>query len=406
MCGLVGVMGRINRREESIFRSMLILDQLRGLDSTGVAIVPTNQHSSIQIIKDIWLPPDIIESDEYVAALRLHNKILMGHNRAATVGEVNKENAHPFHVGNFIGMHNGTIRGRAALPDYKDFENDSHHLYHCFNEKGVEWTWERLNGAAALTWVDTQTKNLHMLKNSERPLFFTTSEDEKTLFWASEKWMVQVAAGRCNVKIKDFKSPKENYHLTFKYTHADGLTYTGKELKPYVSKVYNYNNHNRGVVNLDQRFKSRVWEGDKLWEFDSRRPNSRKFIRTREDPNQALFKQLPAAQKQTNIPKSGTKETPSQEARKHLANMSARRRKKKIGRAKAILKRRGQVQKSVDVEKLAAFIDAYGERCMVDSTHFLDPDTAEPIEPGRALCKECSDTAKEFQISPHGLKGQ
>lgn len=39
MCGLVGVAGEITMASEKVLRTLLILDSLRGEDSTGIASI-------------------------------------------------------------------------------------------------------------------------------------------------------------------------------------------------------------------------------------------------------------------------------------------------------------------------------------------------------------------------------
>ena len=49
MCGLTGVAGKIGKSEEDIFRDLLVVDALRGTDSTGIAAI--NAQFDVKIAK-------------------------------------------------------------------------------------------------------------------------------------------------------------------------------------------------------------------------------------------------------------------------------------------------------------------------------------------------------------------
>jgi len=88
---------------------MLLLDYLRGVDSTGLAAV-RNKDSEVKVVKAAVNPIDLFGYKNFDMVLTgATSKVLIGHNRAATLGKVNNVNAHPFHCGAVVGAHNGTL---------------------------------------------------------------------------------------------------------------------------------------------------------------------------------------------------------------------------------------------------------------------------------------------------------
>jgi predicted glutamine amidotransferase len=192
MCGLVGVIGAIGAVERAAFEKLLIFDQVRGKDSTGVAVIGADGEASI--IKRLGSPDVILDSREYSAkASRANNLALIGHNRFATQGGVSAVNAHPFEIGKIVGAHNGTIHNKDKLGfDGKSHPVDSFMLYEHLSHFGVRETISKLNSysdAYALTWWDSDNETMNFLRNEDRPLFFAETSD--CLFWASEAWMLE-----------------------------------------------------------------------------------------------------------------------------------------------------------------------------------------------------------------------
>src|SRR5690606_8536689 len=108
MCGLVGVAGNITSVSDKIFRTLLILDTVRGEHSTGVAAVRRNTEE-VYLAKQLGNPFELFNDKRYDTAINSINKVIIGHNRFATRGAVNKANAHPFENDLVVGAHNGTL---------------------------------------------------------------------------------------------------------------------------------------------------------------------------------------------------------------------------------------------------------------------------------------------------------
>jgi predicted glutamine amidotransferase len=244
MCGLVGIAGVITTPLEKTFKLLLQLDTIRGKDSTGVLSV-ANKYP--QVLKKIGTPWELAQYAAWPKLFNRNHNLLMGHNRAATKGVVNNANAHPFTFENVIGSHNGTLRGQYRLPNHTEYEVDSENIFHAIDTIGIHETAKKLDGAYALSWWDKRNNSINLLRNSERPLFITTTKDSKTLLWASEKWMLIVASQKNNVEIEE--CVELPIHTMLSANLNDVTKITKEELEVYtpppVTNVvsYPYNNH-------------------------------------------------------------------------------------------------------------------------------------------------------------------
>lgn len=199
MCGLIGVAGKSSTAMDKMFRVLLILDTVRGEHSTGVLLV--DSHGLTSVHKAVGAPHELFDSRSYNLNLGWANNVMLGHNRYATKGVINKRNAHPFEHEHIIGAHNGTLATQYLLDDYKDYAVDSDNLYHHMSINGVQDTVKKLGGAFALSWYDTEDGTLNFVRNNTRPLYICYSKDFRNVMWASEKWMLQVAADKAQVEI-------------------------------------------------------------------------------------------------------------------------------------------------------------------------------------------------------------
>lgn len=226
MCGICGVASHwLSQGEGDAFKQLLMVSQLRGPDSTGVfnirkpAIVKRNgdkiksypylyskDTDNASVFMDDW-PLDDKAKKIRKATFDPHDSIAMvGHCRAATVGDISVKNAHPFDYENVIGVHNGTIRSHARLPELKEFESDSAALYKSINDRGLHETLDRVGkfaGAYSLVYFDKREGTLNFIRNDERPMFFMYTSSGDTLYWASEAEFLQLVAHRRNIHTKE-----------------------------------------------------------------------------------------------------------------------------------------------------------------------------------------------------------
>ena len=251
MCGLCGIITsqEILSREVSIFQDLLTVGQRRGLDSTGVALYD-EKTEEVSLAKALGVPfqlfqryPGLLDSTKFLKEKTV--KWLMGHNRKATRGEVNGENAHPFHHGNIVGSHNGTLpfRSENILKSsfLKDMENDLHgvtdsEMLFMAMSKGnsLETLFKaKVAGDYALTWFDAISSKYFIYRNSKRPLSFMRSKDKKTLFYSSEVSFLATALQSSWMKhLTTFDEAEE-----FQEDHLYSVDFSGDQLELVKKKI-------------------------------------------------------------------------------------------------------------------------------------------------------------------------
>jgi len=241
MCGIVGFAGEISVKAEKAFADLLIMNQLRGFDSVGVAKVGYNRIP--EVVKDICSPVDFLVSKEYGLMMKGLCNVLIGHNRAATQGTITVENAHPFTHDHITGVHNGTLLSRYQLEEAARFPVDSDNLYYHMAKHGVKDLWQKLNGAASLVWWDAKEMTLNFLRNKERPMYMAWNKERTLLMWASEFYMLQAACYRQGIVLAAAPVATEvdmhySFQLNHKFKHGHKLEMHTEKLEPYTFPVY------------------------------------------------------------------------------------------------------------------------------------------------------------------------
>lgn len=194
---------------------MLMMDQVRGEHSTGIAVV-NRGNTTPRIAKAVGGATELFGLKAYDKALEGVNRVLIGHNRYATVGAITASNAHPFTRGAVTGVHNGSLQGYTNLEGYGEFAVDSEILYNHIAEYGLADALQNTYGAMALYWWNAETRTVNIYRNDERPLYWATSVDQKVCMVASEPWMIQASAARQRtpVKLNDVEQVPVHMHIS------------------------------------------------------------------------------------------------------------------------------------------------------------------------------------------------
>lgn len=276
MCGLTGIFSSIISDEETkIFKELMILSSLRGIDSSGACVVSGEKTITAQIAKSTINPTQFLMEKHVKDMLEKNYKVgLMGHTRLATKGNINTKNAHPFRFHNIIGMHNGTCHGEF---EGKTKDNtDSEAIFKNIEEKGTEeglkyvtnkaWTF-----AYALIWYEQKTGIVNMIRNYERPLFYAVNKVLKTVFVSSEEHFLECVLKRNSTTYEKIEALPVNTLLSFDLRERDNIldTMTIKPnfVKPKIWPVAPISERNKHF-NTNNKHKNKLLEDDWAAYFD------------------------------------------------------------------------------------------------------------------------------------------
>lgn len=204
MCGIVGLISRTKtgfyQDQVELLKQMLVMDGLfRGEDSTGVYQIQRNrQLFSTKLASHAYHLFQTDEWTDFARRMTQSSRIVIGHNRKATQGAINSENAHPFHENHITLVHNGTLRGHKKLADV---DVDSHAVARAFSERPAESVLKELDGAFCFIWYDASAERLFVVRNKERPMNLIKTANFYVL--ASEAWMAGVPLKRKNITIEE-----------------------------------------------------------------------------------------------------------------------------------------------------------------------------------------------------------
>jgi glucosamine 6-phosphate synthetase-like amidotransferase/phosphosugar isomerase protein len=199
MCGINGMvfLKGVERNEAMMDKIRFVFDQLlyetqdRGEHATGIASFKRDGSHELYK-KDINADKMTRLDEEYRKIVNNfdgeNTSVVISHTRYYTKGKPDKNfNNHPFHIGNVIGLHNGSVKNDDHLfTQYKEKftrvgEVDSEIIFQLINhynnenisvkglKKALEDTWIR--GLFALAFVhQNDTNTLHLVKQ-EKPMY-------------------------------------------------------------------------------------------------------------------------------------------------------------------------------------------------------------------------------------------
>ncbi len=244
MCGIIAILaakkGVHLATTDDLFEEMLIVDSVRGQDSTGVFTV--DKKGAVNTYKRALNSPDFVQLREFQKEKvnLVSKKVIVGHNRKATLGSITDCMAHPFTYGDITLVHNGTLLNKRTLcPDIPQFSSDSEALCFAMNQIGAKAALEAAEGAFSVIWYNHKEQTINFCRNSERPMSFAYVNKGDYIIAASESKMLSWMISRSKFVLdKDILLPEEGYIITFKLGNCQDYTSEKITLHKPVSPAY------------------------------------------------------------------------------------------------------------------------------------------------------------------------
>ena len=111
---------------------------------------------------------------------------------------------------------------------------DSERIFASIADRGIDWTWARIHGAATLVWYDCRNQSINIITNGKRPFSYAFTSGER-FFFASEGWMIEKLVYRKLTNAdKDLKlnHPRVDVHYSIKIGKKNKLAWSSRKLDP------------------------------------------------------------------------------------------------------------------------------------------------------------------------------
>jgi len=243
LCGIFGVVNRSGNKlvgTKRLVSEMALVGSVRGMDSTGMFTVTPK--GDVEVYKRALHSHDYLQlRQSKIMIENLHSKeAVIGHNRAATMGSVTDDMAHPFTYGDITMVHNGTLKNHRMLHnDIPPFASDSEALCWAINHMGARAALEAVSGAFSIIWYDASEDTINLCRNDDRPMSMAMTTDGR-LVLASESLMLKWMLDRDSLTVEgSVRYPVKGYILTFKLN--EDTPYTAEEINLYTPptpKIY------------------------------------------------------------------------------------------------------------------------------------------------------------------------
>lgn len=186
MCGLIGYSGE-TPADESLLKILFLYNESRGAHTCGFYGKNKDTTEENEIVKLSGKA-----SEKLVPLWSFgENHLFIGHTRHSTMGiATDKDNAHPFRFGKYLGAHNGVLKienQNNIVREYdldKSIVNIDSKMIFASMEKDDSFKvlGQLENSAAALLFTNTEEPEaLYVYRNKERPLYRGTYKKDGNL---------------------------------------------------------------------------------------------------------------------------------------------------------------------------------------------------------------------------------
>jgi hypothetical protein len=171
MCGIAGFLGSTDPNEVDLFspiimKYLMLRQDSRGRDNCGIYYRTEHEGEIKERVEWGWKQDEAGSTqtfEEFLAKRELMpfsgpHKII-AHSRRGSVGSSSIDNAHPFVVGDVIGVHNGTVRNWEHLMEHLNvdvtgIECDSEAIFKAISEGHTHDVLAKYQNAATLVWTE------------------------------------------------------------------------------------------------------------------------------------------------------------------------------------------------------------------------------------------------------------
>ncbi len=188
MCGIYGFIGKPTKKTGTILRRLAILNEERGTDSSGVAIVNDRYYTLLKnAVKSSVLWSEANPGKYIGNGNNCQFCMVIGHTRQATHGKVTSENAHPFKNKNIIYAHNGMIYNFESLQRQQKtkFKVDSQIIGSLLNTYPEHKAFKKLNAWFSVPYINLKKPRQLNIARHTSPLSFAIRTDKQGIYYSS-----------------------------------------------------------------------------------------------------------------------------------------------------------------------------------------------------------------------------
>ncbi len=204
MCGIAGL---LNVKEENrevakmIFKSLVLANESRGKDSTGVLVVDKDT-TDYSLFKDTIPASQFLKRKKF---RQVEGDLWLGHTRLATTGEINERNAHPLNRKDMFLVHNGVISNHKEIAKKLDYEYevDSEVLIPIVENEDWDMLKEISGSANFIVW--DKSKGRIYVSRHDNPLYCLTLKEKGITMFSSMLDVLEFVAGHYNAEEEPFE---------------------------------------------------------------------------------------------------------------------------------------------------------------------------------------------------------